>query len=350
MKWRSVLAKISDYHPGKRRIGSIKLSSNENPLGPSPAALEAITRHAGEVSVYPPVVPAEFTSHLAAWRHVAADNVIAGNGSDEIFNLAASTLMEPGLNSVGSDHSFSQYEFSTTLFGGEYRKAPMKDLHFDLDAMLSLIDANTRMVFICNPNNPTGRMIGTAELERFIAAVPADIMIVVDQAYREYADPGVFPDAAALIGKYPNLLVTGTFSKIFGLAALRIGYGLAAPAVIARMFKVKSPFNNSNLAVEAAKAALDDSDFLRQSIELNRLSRRTFCDALDRKGVSYLESQANFLCVKSPVGKAAPAVDALENAGITVRDLSSFGLEDYLRITLAEPELMLRIAEILGGL
>ncbi len=350
MKWRNALSGINDYHPGKKRPGNIKLSSNENPLGPSPLAIVAVQRQASQVAVYPSMVSAELNEAIASWRGVQADQVIAGNGSDEVFSFCAAALIEEGTNAVGSRHSFSQYEFSTSLFGGEYRAVEMNDLHFDLTAIAGAIDKDTRIVFLCSPNNPTGRIIPAADLRNFVETTRDDILIVIDQAYREYADSAEYLDAATLIGKHKNVLVTGTFSKLFGLAALRIGYGLADRNIIKQLLKVKSPFNINSSAQAGAIAAINDRDFAEQSLELNRSSRKRFSRELSRRNIGYLETQGNFICVKSPTGNAAEAAALLESRGISVRDLCSFGMPEYLRITLAEPELMARIAEILGEL
>jgi histidinol-phosphate aminotransferase len=349
MKWRIALEQIDDYHPGKSFPGSVKLSSNENPLGSSPLALAAAKNAADHASVYPPVLPADLSAALAARRGLASDQVIIGNGSDEVFTLAAAALIEPGCNAVGSQHTFSQYEFATRLFGGEFRAAPMNDLHYDLDAIAAAVDGDTKIVFLCTPNNPTGRIISQGDLKSFIARIPRDVLIIIDQAYGEYMDDRETGDAVRLIAEFDNLMVTGTYSKLYGLAAMRIGYGLASPDIISTLLKVKSPFNNNGPALAAAQAALDDFDFVERTLTFNAESKRRFSAALDKNGVSYLESQANFLCVETK-GPAGDAVSALQQQGITVRDLSSFGLPGHVRITLGEPELMERIADILGEL
>jgi histidinol-phosphate aminotransferase len=349
MQWRTVLGDIPDYHPGKNYPDSVKLSSNENPLGPSPRAIGAMHAAVSGVSVYPPMIDREVNEAIAVWRGGHADQVITGNGSDEVFLMASSALIESGLNAVGSEHSFSMYEAYTRIAGGEYRKAPMKDMRIDLDGIAELIDEDTRIAFLCSPNNPTGRTIDLPDLERFLDRIPESVLVVVDHAYREYADDPEAIDAAKLLPSRPNLLVTGTFSKLFGLAALRFGYALASPEVVGQLRKVKSPFNNNSLALASACAAMQDEEFFRRSLAFNRESRERFTSALKRNGIGFIETQANFVCVESPGGDAARSVELLQRQGITVRNLASFGLPAYLRITLGDAELMERIADILGG-
>ncbi len=349
MKWRSQILGIADYRPGKKKNGTIKLSSNENPCGPSPAAIRAMERHSRDVHLYPPMVSDELNSAIARWRGVESNQVICGNGSDELFSLCVASIISPGTNALVSEHSFSQYEFSTRLFGGNYIRIPMKNYEFDLDAILAAANEHTGIVFLCSPNNPTGRIIPQLRLRDFLGKIPGNIMVVMDQAYREYAESKDFLDAAELLPEFPNLVVTGTFSKLFGLAALRIGYALASPEIIRTLLKTKSPFNNSSIAQQAALAALDDHSFVTQSLANNRESRDYMYRALDDAAVEYFKTEANFICVKSPTGCGAELCAALDSAGITVRDLSSFNMPAYARITLWKPEIMKTIVQVASG-
>ncbi|AHC15089.1 histidinol-phosphate transaminase [Salinispira pacifica] len=349
MKWKKDLYQIPPYHPGKKMPGSIKLSSNENPLGPSPKALEAMRGALDSVHIYPPVVSSQLCETVADWRGCAADEIIFGNGSDEVFTMVGATLLGPGRNAVGSENTFSQYEFAARMFGAEYRAAPTRNYQYDLQAMLSLIDSSTSVVFLCSPNNPTGMIIPEPELREFLAAVPKDILVIIDQAYREYAESEKYPETLDLLKEHPNLLITGTFSKIFGLAALRIGYGIARPEVIHMLLRVKSPFNNSSLAQSAAIAAVRDNEFITRSIEFNRNSREYSSKLFSEAGLEFFPSESNFLCVRSPSSDAAGDVRRLQEHGITVRDLHSFGMKEYMRITFSEPARMKQIADILKG-
>lgn len=349
MKWKKDLYQIPPYHPGKKISGSVKLSSNENPLGPSPMALKAMREVLDSVHIYPPVLSQKLCDTVAHWRGCRPEEIIFGNGSDEIFTMVGACLLGPGTNAVGSENTFSQYEFATRLFGAEFRAAPTHNYQYDLTAMLSLVDSSTSVVFLCSPNNPTGMIIPEKQLKSFLEAVPDDVLVVVDQAYREYAETNQYPETLNLLKKHPNLLITGTFSKIFGLAALRIGYGIARPEVVQMLLRVKSPFNTSSLAQAAAMAAVQDREFIERSIEFNRESREISSRLFSDAGIGFFPSESNFLCVRSPSLNAAADVQRLQERGITVRDLSSFGMPEYMRITFSEPARMKHIVEILEG-
>ena len=335
---------IQHYSPGRKSPGSVKLSSNENPLGGSPRALEALKQ--AELHVYPPVVSEDLREGIAEWRAVKPEQVICGNGSDEIFTLCAAATIEGGTNALGSQHSFSQYQFATALFGGEFRSLPTRKLAYDLEAIVSAIDAQTRLIFLCSPNNPTGKIIPAEELHWALNAIPQDILVVLDQAYGEYVDDPTFPDGAGLLSEYPNLLVTGSFSKIFGLAALRIGYGLASEKVIRQLHRLKSPFNVNGPAMRAATAALSDSAFINQSRKLNATSKAMLYEGLKKLNLEFCESQGNFVCIRNPADQKLD--EFLQKYNITVRNLTSFGLSEYIRLTIPTRRITERILNILG--
>ncbi|MFP4566225.1 MAG: histidinol-phosphate transaminase, partial [Spirochaetaceae bacterium] len=303
MRTRNTLANLEEYVPGKKRAGTIKLSSNENPFGPSPHALEAIAEWAPQVNTYPDGLAAELRAALAERiardsRHagVGPENIIIGNGSDEVLVITAATFLNPGERAVIPVHTFSQYEFATRLYDGEPVYAPMRDGRILLDEMRALIDENTRMVFVCNPNNPTGTYVGAAELRAFARELPDDVLLVVDEAYKEFADAPDFPDALELTREQSNVLVLRTFSKLYGLASLRVGYGIASAALISSMHMVKPPFNTGLLAQKAATAALSDTAFVEQTLSNNRKQREVLRAELDRLGMPQYPSEANFIC------------------------------------------------------
>ena len=345
MRFHKDMNSMPPYRPGKRLPGSIKLSSNENSLGSSPRALMALRQCTDKTHIYPPVVSEQLQAGIAEWRGVKSNQVICGNGSDEIFTLCAAATVEKGTNAVGSQHSFSQYRFATQLFGGEFRALPTCKLAYDPEAMVSALDAQTRVVFLCSPNNPTGKLIPARQLRWALERIPEDVLVVLDQAYGEYVDDPDFLDGARLISEYPHLIVTGTFSKIFGLAALRIGYGLASENIIRQLHRLKSPFNVNGLAQYVALAALSDSAFVEKSRKMTAVSKFLFYDGLKKRGMEFCKTQGNFICIRNPEGKNLAEI--LQKHNITVRSLESFGLPEYIRITLSTRKTTEKILNIL---
>ncbi|MFW5689743.1 MAG: histidinol-phosphate transaminase, partial [Spirochaetota bacterium] len=296
MKTRAFLNDLEPYVPGTRIKDGIKLSSNENALGPSPLALEAIPRITGDIHRYPDGAMRTLREAIAARWGVSDEMVICGNGSDEIMVMIAGALIEPGTNAVTGAHTFSQYAFATRIFGGEVRTSAMPDGRFDLESILEQTDAQTRVVWLCSPNNPTGAILTHRELEGFLERLSPEVLVVIDEAYGEYAEADEYHDSIALIGRFPNLIRLRTFSKIYGLAALRVGYGIARPEVITAVGHLRQPFNVGTVAQSAATAALGDEAFVRRSLENNRVEKRRLCEVLDRIGTPYLASEANFVC------------------------------------------------------
>ncbi|MFW5717749.1 MAG: histidinol-phosphate transaminase [Spirochaetota bacterium] len=347
MKTRAVLAKLDPYVPGKRIEGGIKLSSNENALGPAPRAREAIESLIHDVHRYPDGGMHDLRAALAKRWTVDADMVVAGNGSDEILMMIGAAFIEPGTNAVTAAHTFSQYTFATQVFGGEIRLATMQNGRFDPDAVLDQIDGHTRVVFLCNPNNPTGTIIPKAALEDLLARVPRDVLVVIDEAYGEYVDSDDYPDTLALLPEHPNLIRLRTFSKIYGLAAMRVGYGIARAELIESIMRVRPPFNVGTLSQAAATAALEDTEFVERSLENNRLEKARLCAFLDAHDIRYFPTEANFLCADFSVTPGLPgiasaghAVRELDRRRIAVRPLVSFGLPDHLRISIGTADEM----------
>lgn len=343
---RSSLQDLHDYVPGKsideirQKYGLdsiIKLASNENPLGPSPKAREVVRQQASQVALYPRGHAPELVQALGDFLHVSSEHIIPGNGSDEILNLVAQAFLEPGLNAVSAQETFSVYESVTRLMGAEFRACPLQNYRFDAQAILNAIDAQTRVVFICNPNNPTGTYWNDAELTDFMAKVPSHVLVLVDQAYCEYATAQDYPAWMGKWSQYPNLLLMRTFSKIWGLAGLRIGYALGSVEMIQALWKVKPPFNVNLLGQRAATAALSDQEHYQRSLELNASGMNQLQQGLDLLTLKWLPSQANFIAVETGE-QTLPLITWLESQGIIVRGLKSFGLPAWIRITVGTQE------------
>ena len=339
MRERNALSKLKPYVPGKKHSGTVKLSSNENPLGPSPRARNALFNIADSLHRYPDKEATGLREGIARLYDVEPDQVIVGNGSDEIMTMIAGTFLNPGEESITAAHTFSQYTFATLLFDGTLTYAPMDDARFDLEAMLQRLSSKTRIVFLCNPNNPTSTYFSHDELVAFLDRVPSEVLVVLDEAYAEYADAEDFPDSYALLPRYPNLLVLRTFSKIYGLAGLRIGYGIGAPELIASLEKVRQPFNVSLAAQYAGEAALEDWEFVQQSRELTLAGKAYLYEKLKELGIRHYASQTNFLFIQVPEGETADRfVPRVAEGGATVRPLTSFGLPEWIRVTVGTEE------------
>lgn len=341
MKYREAIDRLDDYHPGVRVPGLVKLSSNENPLGPSPLGLQAARDALADLAIYPDGSGMVLRQALASRYGISEEMILLGNGSDEILGFAAGLLIEPGDEAISAATTFSQYRFSTTVFGGVMRECPLDDKgRFDLGAIELLVTPATKIIYICNPNNPTGTYVGIRELEDLIRRVDPRILIVVDEAYGEYADMPDYPNAWRLASVYPNLLVTRTFSKLYGLAGLRIGYGIANAELARALSRLKPPFNINGAALAAATAALSDADHVARSLANNVLARERLGKLLDELGLPYYPTQANFVCcdLRELRADGSDIRQAFANAGVTIRLLDSFGLPGWIRITLGTPE------------
>lgn len=359
---------LKPYEPGKpitelqREFGVrdvIKLASNENPLGPSPKALAAVRAALPSLAIYPDGQAYELRCALAARHRVDPACVTFGSGSDENLVLVARAFLQPGTNAVFSRYSFAVYPIITQASGAASHVAeanpanhPAAPYGHNLDNLLRAINAETRVVFIANPNNPTGTWLDRQALRRFLEQVPARTMVVVDEAYTQYVEEPGYPDCSRWLGDFPNLIVTRTFSKIYGLAGLRCGYSLAHARVADLLNRLRQPFNASNLAQAGALAALSDDEHVRRSVELNRAGREQLQTGLRSLGLRWIPSVANFLTVD--FGKPArPVYEALLQSGIIVRPVVNYGLPNHLRITIGLPEqnerLLLALERLLGA-
>ena len=334
---------IAPYQPGKpiselaremglEEAGIIKLASNESPLGVSPLARRAIERCLADLSRYPDGNGFELKGALARRLGVTAEGIVLGNGSNDVLEMAGRALLAPGLEAVYSQHAFAVYPLVVQAVGAKGIEVPARDYGHDLAAMRRAVTPLTRVVFIANPNNPTGTMVPARDLEEFVGSLPREVLVVLDEAYNEYLAPEAKPDSIAWVRRHPNLVVTRTFSKAYGLAGLRVGYALATPGVADLMNRVRQPFNVNSLALAAAAAALEDADFVRKSCECNRAGMRQLTRGLERMRLEYISSHGNFVSFR--VGDGAMVYQKLLRAGVIVRPIASYGMPEHLRVTI----------------
>lgn len=334
---------IAPYPPGKpiselaREMGLnpadiVKLASNENPLGPSPLSLAAIRACLPELARYPDGNGFVLKSALCAKYGVKADQVVLGNGSNDVLEFAARAFLAPGLSAVYSQHAFAVYPLVVQAVGARGIEVPARDFGNDPTAMLEAIEDTTRLVFLANPNNPTGTMLAPDALLGFIEQVPRSVLIVLDEAYYEYLAPEVAPDSVSWLQRFPNLLIARTFSKAYGLAGLRVGFALAHPDVAAMLNRVRQPFNVSSVAQAAAVAALGDAAHLRSSIALNTAGMRQITDGLTNLKLDYIPSFGNFLSFR--IGNATAMYQRLLKRGVIVRPVANYGMPEYLRVSI----------------
>lgn len=352
---------LRPYQPGKpieeleREYGvreAIKLASNENPLGPSPRAVEAVGRTLAELARYPDGNGFALKKALAVRHGVDAAQVTLGNGSNDLLELIARAFVAPDNEVVFSEHAFAVYPIVTQAVGAKAVVTPARNWGHDLEAMRTAVTERTRVVFIANPNNPTGTWLDGESLRAFVAAMPEHVLVVVDEAYFEYAsDPRLgasgYPDATAWLGDYPNLIVTRTFSKVYGLAGLRIGYGVSHPDVADLLNRVRQPFNVNAPAQVGALAALDDREHLAHSLTVNAEGMEQLTSGFAELGLGYIPSVGNFVCVQ--VGAADAVYEQLLRAGVIVRPVASYGMPEYLRVTVGTPGDNQRVLDALAA-
>ena len=334
---------IAPYQPGKpiselaREVGLeessiIKLASNENPLGVSPKAQHAMRAVLDGVALYPDGNGFELKRELSRHLGVAMDQLVLGNGSNDVLELAARAFLAPENSAVYAQHAFAVYPLVVQAMGCKGIEVPAKHFGHDLDAMLRAVQPVTRVVFVANPNNPTGTLAPAAEMERFIAALPAHVLVVLDEAYNDYLRPAHRADSLSWLKKHPNLLITRTFSKVYGLAGLRVGYAVGSAAVADMLNRVRQPFNVNSISLAAAAAALDDHAFVRKSYALNLAGMDQLTAGLKKLGLEIMSSHGNFVTFK--VGDAKAVNLALLKAGVIVRPIAGYGLPDWLRVSI----------------
>ncbi|UCG78446.1 MAG: histidinol-phosphate transaminase [Nitrospirota bacterium] len=333
------ISSIQPYVPGKpveeveRELGikdSVKLASNENPVGPSPRALEALKGAGSDLNRYPDSGAFYLARKLAQINGIKEEQIIMGNGSNEILNFAAYAFLTDKDSAVMAWPSFVVYPLATQSVGAESVKVPLKDMKHDLGAMVKAIKKNTKIVFIANPNNPTGTTNGKDEFARFMDAVPEGVLVVVDEAYYEYVQDGDYPDSMRYLKDGRDILILRTFSKIYGLAGLRIGYGFTTEEIATELNKVRPPFNTNSLAQMAAIAALDDDEHIKRSVAVNEEGKQFLYKELQDLGLHYVRTEANFIFVSLGDITAQKLNDELLRRGVIVRPMG----EKAVRITI----------------
>lgn len=333
---------IAPYRPGKPtselarelgldEAGIVKLASNENPLGPSPAALAAAQDALHDMALYPDGAGFALKSKLSAKLGVAANQIVLGNGSNDVLDMAARAFLGPAASAVYAQHAFAVYPIATLTAGAAGIEVAARNYGHDLDAMRAAVRGDTRVLWIANPNNPTGTFLPWAQIETFLETVPPQVLVVLDEAYGEYLPPAERCDTAAWLARFPNLLISRTFSKAYGLAGLRVGYGLGSAGVIDLLNRVRHPFNVNAPALAAAEAALGDEAFLARSHALNSAGMAQLAAGLTEMGIEIVPSKGNFLLAK--VGAAARINAELLKRGVIVRPVDNYGLPEFLRVS-----------------
>ncbi len=350
------VAAINPYEPGKpieevqRELGigePIKLASNENPIGPSPRAIQAIKAALPELNRYPDGASWALTRKIAKRHSFGAERIFLGAGSVEIINLLAFLFLRPGLNSIFPAHSFAIYPLATAAAGATAKIVRVKPgFIFDLDAVADAIDANTRVVFLANPNNPTGTIYRRAEWKRFLTRVPERVVIVADEAYFEFVRDSQYPDSLQDHDGERLIVTLRTFSKIFGLAGLRVGYAVARPDIVRLLNNIRQPFNISALGQVAVIAGMDDTEHIARTLQVNADGMEYLEREFVRLKVDFVASQANF--VMADVGDGRAVYERLLKEGVIVRPMNGYGLPRHVRISVGLPEENRRLVEALA--
>ena len=334
---------IAPYQPGKpisdvaRELGLsegdiIKLASNENPLGPSPKALAAIEKALPELALYPDGGGFALKAVIARKFGVQPAQIILGNGSNDVLELAARTFLTAGTSAIYAQHAFAVYPLATQAVGAAGIEVTAKQFGNDLGAMLAAIRPDTRMLFLANPNNPTGTFVSASALRAFLAKIPSNVLVVLDEAYGEYLAERDAYNSVPWLAEFPNLIISHTLSKAYGLAGLRIGFGFASAEIIALMNRVRQPFNVNHLAMVAAVAALDDNEFIARSRAVNATGLALLVAEFTKRGIEYIPSFGNFITFK--IAGAQSVFQSLLKQGVIVRPIAGYGMPDWLRVTI----------------
>ena len=354
---RAVVAAMQAYQPGKpvseaqRELGIeqfIKLASNENPLGPSPVVAKAIADAIPEIHRYPDANGFYLKRKLAEHHGVAEECITLGAGSNEILELVASAFLDHESSAVYSEYAFLVYALAVARSGATAIVTPAVNFAHDALAIADAVTADTKVIYLANPNNPTGTYINHQSFIALLNKVPASVLVVLDEAYAEYVECGDYPDGVSLLADYPNLLVTRTFSKAYGLGGMRVGYSMSTPEVADLLNRVRPPFNVSALSLVAAEAALQDDDYLQRSVATNRAGMDQLIQGFSKIGVDAIDSIANFITVK--VGDAAAVNASLLQQGVIVRPVANYVMPDHLRITIGLEQENARLLEVLGSI
>lgn len=340
------IQRLSPYQAGKpieelqRELGLsdiVKLASNENPLGPSHAVLDACAKAAREITLYPDANGFALKRAIADKFDLQMSQLTLGCGSNDVLDLIARVFLNPNTSSVFSQYGFVVYPIATQACGARAIVTPAKNWGHDLDAMAAAIADDTRVVFIANPNNPTGTWLTKTEITNFLRRVPSHVVVVLDEAYTEYVEEAEFPNGLELLAEFPNLIVTRTFSKAYGLAALRVGYAVSNSQIADLLNRVRAPFNVNSLALAAATAVLSDDTYLVRSRENNSRGMRQIVNGLNKAGLNFIPSVGNFITVEMP-GDALPIYQKLLQKGVIVRPLAPYQMPKHLRVSIGLPD------------
>jgi histidinol-phosphate aminotransferase len=344
---------LQPYQPGKpveeleRELGLtnvVKLASNENPLGPSQDVLDSLAAVLPDLARYPDGSAYLLKNRLSEFLGVQPSALTIGNGSNDVLEMLGRVFLSPGSESIVSQHTFVVYPLVTRAIGARLTVIPAKDYGQDLDATLAAIGPDTRLVFIANPNNPTGTWINEEPLVAFLDQVPPQVLVVLDEAYFEYVNQSDYPDGVSLMTRYPNLIVTRTFSKAYGLAALRVGYAVSHPDIADLMNRIRQPFNVNSMSLAAAFAALEDQEHVDRSVALNNEGMAFLTAACDALGLAYIPSAGNFLTID--FGRdAMPIYEDLLRKGVIVRPIGVYEMPNHLRVTIGLAEENARFVE-----
>ena len=349
---------LHPYQPGKpsdeleRELGIsniVKLASNENPLGPSPLALDAIQRELSELTRYPDGNGFTLKRALSEKYGIATTQITLGNGSNDVLELITRAFAEPAREVIFSQYAFAVYPLATQSVNATPVVTPAKDWGHDLEAMLAAITEHTSIIFVANPNNPTGTALNREALYDFLSKVPERVIVVLDEAYIEYNQGGNFPNGLSFLEEFSNLIVTRTFSKAWGLAGLRVGYSVSNSEIADVLNRVRQPFNVNSLALAAAAAALEDNEYLEKSVNLNRQGMQQLVSAFERLDYDYIPSLGNFVCYDTKTSGVEIYQQMLQQ-GVIVRPVSNYGMESHLRVSVGLPEENARFIEVLESL
>lgn len=346
MNWKKALAEMKPYKPGRsieevvREYGItqiVKLASNENPYGSSPRVVKALNDNAIQYQIYPDATGNALRERLSEKLGVSSEQLLLGNGSDEIVAMISRALLSSQSNTVMAETTFPQYAHYAKIDGAETRPIPLKDGFHDLDAFLSAIDEKTSVIWICNPNNPTGNLMSSDDLLNFLRQVPSDILVVLDEAYFEYITDPNYVSSIQWLTEFPNLIILRTFSKAYGLAAHRVGYAVGNEEVITQLNKVRNPFNNNSLGQLAALTALEDEAFIESCRQKNKQQRQRFVEYAQKHHLHIYPSETNFVLIEVPID-ADVASEKLLQQGYIVRSGNLLGTPGYVRVTIGTEE------------
>ncbi len=358
LMFRKNIVNIIPYRQGKpikeveRELGikdCYKLASNENLLGPSKKALNAIKKNLNEINYYPDGSGYYLRNALSSKLNVAPNQVILGNGSDELLQIIGLTFINPMDEVIVSPEGFIRYPMIVDIMNGKNVFVPMKNYKYNLSAMLEKINNKTKIIFIANPNNPTGTAVYAAEMNSFMNKIPENVVVVLDEAYYEFIEKSKFSDSLKYISQDRNVIIIRTFSKMFGLAGLRIGYAISTPLIIENMNKVRCPFNVNSIAEIAAIAALDDNEHIKETNKMITAEKKYLYRELEKIGLKFLSSETNFILIH--IGKnAIPVFESLLKEGIIVRPMGVYGLGEWLRVTIGTHQMNLKFIKKLKSL